>query len=311
MNDETTSKFVETEHLRLVMESFSNLQPALSLDRSDIEVKLKEYSLALGKGCNEAKLYISSEDSTKNSGERQHIQQRDLYLCHAVNINRHRITRLGTGEEAPSTLENDMAYLITRSFAQAYGRNTADIMLSDPDLHRSKIKMAQIIVYIPDDLMIGEEKEQLRRMQNSINEALTNVIGTKEKLPLFITTYRVPMAKHEDPLIAVRLMTHAKDVFDLIVEDTPEFFERILSGVAIYEKYKLNRRGRTKMLENKIWNNEIEALSSPRHASISFFRRWSDILRLLKQRIYRKGWHPKRVDAWSNGLGQTDGEQHE
>ena len=161
--------------------------------------------------------------------------------------------------------------------------------------------MAQIVVYIPDDLDIGKRKESLRRLQNSMTQGLANVLATDYPLPQFATIYRVPMTKDEQPIVAVRLWTHTKDCVDLLMADTPEFFERILTGLSIQEK-KDNKRGRTKMLENKIWRTEIDSLESPRHRGIPFFKKWATILKTLVNRAYKKGWHPVRKDAWGNGL---------
>ena len=299
IGDEANSKYVESEHLRLAMESYSGLQPALTLDRSDVVVKLKEYSQAIGKGCKESQLFITDESHEKG-GERQPIQHRDIYLAHAVHMNRTKITRIATGEDSPTIIENDLKYLVTRAFSQAYGRNVADIMLSDIEIHRRKIKMAQVTIYLPDDLHIGKRKEQVRRMQNAVSQSLSNVLGFKHKLPQFITTYRIPMSDREQPIVALRLMTHAKDVIDLLIGDTPEFYERILTGISLQEA-KENKRGRTKMLENKIWHNEVAALESPRHRGVPFFKKWAAILKVLIQRAYQKGWHPERKDAWGNG----------
>tara|TARA_B110000914_G_C15511502_1_gene471094 strand:+ start:640 stop:2679 length:2040 start_codon:yes stop_codon:yes gene_type:complete len=299
ISEEANTMFVETEQLRLAMECYGGLQPALSLDRSDVVVKLKEYSLALGKGCKESSLFISDINHPKG-GELQEIQYRDVYLAHATHMNRNKIARLATGEDNHSVLEGDMKYLVTRAFAQLYGRNVADIMLSDVELHREKIKMAQVVVYLPDDMNIGKRKEHVRRLQNTISQALSNVLGTKHILPQFITTYRIPMTNREQPIVTLRLMTHTKDIVDLIIGDTPEFYERILTGISLQEA-KDNKRGRTKMLENKIWHNEIASLESPRHRGVPYFKKWASILKILIQRAYQKGWHPERKDAWGNG----------
>ena len=57
MNDEANQKFVENEALRLVLENYKGLQPAVMLDRSDVIVKLSEYSNSLGKNSQWAELY--------------------------------------------------------------------------------------------------------------------------------------------------------------------------------------------------------------------------------------------------------------
>jgi hypothetical protein len=182
-------------------------------------------------------------------------------------------------------------------------------MLKDLELHRSKIKMAQIIIHLPDDESLVLQRQHLRRLENSVTEGLTNLIGQKEKLPVFVTSYRIPMQSNEQPLISIRLMTHAQDVFDLLEEDTPEFFERILTGVSVHEKYKENKRGRTRILENRIWQNEIEALRSKSLQGMPFFRKWADILDVLKRRVYADMGR-KRKNAWGHGLKTKEGGDH-
>ena len=207
------------------------------LDRSDVIVKLSEYSNSLGKNSQWAELYREEKvERGQKKIESTRIQERDLYLGHSIHLNRHRIEALGTGRAPASTVENDLTYSVTRAFAQAYGRNAGEIMLSNLDVHRSKIKMAQVVIYLPDDMTIVSRKEQLRRLQDSVTEALQNKFATKWNLPIFVTTYAVPMEERDHPIVSVRLMTHAKDVFDLLVEDTPETFEKILTNVSLYEQ---------------------------------------------------------------------------
>ena len=81
--------------------------------------------------------------------------------------------------------------------------------------------MAQIVIYIPEDLETGKRKESLRRLQNSMTQGLANVLGADYPLPQFATIYRVPMTKDEQPIVAVRLLTHTKDCVDLLMADTP------------------------------------------------------------------------------------------
>jgi hypothetical protein len=299
ISEEANAKFVESEHVRLAMESYAGLQPALTFDRSDVVVKLQEQSKAIGKGCNEAKLFITDEEHPRG-GERIKIQHRDVYLSHAIQMNRGKMVRLANGQDNESHVKSELQHLTKRAFSQVYGRGVGEIMLSDNPLHRQKIKMAQIIVYIPDDLEIGKRSTSLRRLQNTLSQGLSNVLGVEYTLPQFATIYRVPMTKDEQPIIAVRLMTHTKDIVDLLTADTPEFFERILTGISIQEK-RDNKRGRTKMLENKIWHAEINSLESPRHRGIPFFKKWAAILKTLVKRAYQKGWQPERKDAWGNG----------
>lgn len=299
ISEEANAKFVESEHVRLAMESYAGLQPALTFDRSDVVVKLQEQSKAIGKGCNEAKLFITDEQHPRG-GERVKIQHRDVYLSHAIQMNRGKMVRLANGQDNESHVKSELQHLTKRAFSQVYGRGVGEIMLSDNPLHRQKIKMAQIIVYLPDDLEIGKRSTSLRRLQNTLSQGLSNVLGVEYTLPQFATIYRVPMTKDEQPIIAVRLMTHTKDIVDLLTADTPEFFERILTGISIQEKRE-NKRGRTKMLENKIWHAEINSLESPRHRGIPFFKKWAAILKTLVKRAYQKGWQPERKDAWGNG----------
>jgi len=299
MSEEANAKFVETEQLRLVMENYSGLQPASTFDRSDVVVKLNEHSQALGKGCDEAKLFIT-DDGHVRGGERLKIQERDVYLTHAIHMNRGKVSRLATGQDNETHTESAFQHLTKRAFAQVYGRGVGEILLSDNPLHRQKIKMAQIVVFIPDDLEVGKRKQSLRRLQNTLTQGLDNVLANEYTLPQFTTIYRVPMTKDEHPIIAVRLMTHTKDIVDLLTADTPEFFERILTGISLQEK-KDKKKGRTKMLENKIWHTEITSLESPRHRGIPFFKKWAAILKILVKRAYQKGWQPERKDAWGNG----------
>ena len=312
MSDEATARSVDAELLRIALEQYNGLQPANSMDRSDVIVKMKEFSGVLGKGSEEAKLIIQQPTGNGNFTERSHpIQNRELFLSHAVSMNRKRLMRLATGQDTFASLSNDLRYLLTRAFAQAYGRNAGEIMLKDLELHRSKIKMAQIILHLPDDGSLPLQKAHLRRLENSVTESLTNLIGQKEKLPVFVNSYRIPMQSNEQPLITLRLMTHAQDVFDLLQEDTPEFFERILTGVSVHEKYKEGKRGRRRILENRIWQNEIKALRSKSLRGMPFFRKWADILDVLKRRVYGNMGR-KRNNGWGHGLqSDSGGEQIE
>ena len=98
MNDEANQKFVENEALRLVLENYKGLQPAVMLDRSDVIVKLSEYSNSLGKNSQWAELYREEKvERGQKKVESTRIQERDLYLGHSIHLNRHRIEALGTG----------------------------------------------------------------------------------------------------------------------------------------------------------------------------------------------------------------------
>ena len=57
MNDDAVSQFVNLELKRYVMENYCDLQP-VTMDRSDIIVKLEEFSKALGKHSDSAKFCI-------------------------------------------------------------------------------------------------------------------------------------------------------------------------------------------------------------------------------------------------------------
>lgn len=313
MNDEANQKFVENEALRLVLENYNGLQPTVMLDRSDVIVKLSEYSNSLGKASQWAELYREEKDERgQKKIESTRIQQRDLYLGHSIHLNRHRIEALGTGRAPSSTVENDLTYSVTRAFAQAYGRNAGEIMLSNLDVHRSKIKMAQVVIYLPEDMTIVSRKEQLRRLQDSVTEALQNKFATKWNLPIFVTTYAVPMDERDHPIVSVRLMTHAKDVFDLLVEDTPETFEKILTNVSLFEQKttdgKQNGRPKNTVLENAIWNSEIKAMTSKKNRGISFFKRWGDILKIVKKAIYINRAQRNKT-GWSNGVAEEESQR--
>lgn len=306
MSDEATARSVDAELLRIALEQYNGLQP-FPIDRSDILRAMEAYSRDLGKGCEEAKLIIQESTGNGNFTERSlPIQHRELFLSHAVSMNRKRLMRLATGQDKFDSLSSDMRYLFTRAFAQAYGRNAGDIMLKDLELHRSKIKMAQIILHLPDDGSLPLTKAFQTRLENSVTDSITNLIGQKEKLPVMVNSYRIPMQSNEQPLITIRLMTHAQDVFDLLQEDTPEFFERILTGVSVHEKYKEGKRGRRRILENRIWQNEIKALLSKSHRGMPFFRKWADILDVLKRRVYGHMGR-KRNNGWGHGLQSDSG----
>ena len=100
MSDEATSRSVDAEILRIALEQYNGLQPANSMDRSDVIVKMKEFSGVLGKNCEHAKLTIKESNKDGNLDERKlHIQHRELFLSHAAAINRKRVMRLATGQD--------------------------------------------------------------------------------------------------------------------------------------------------------------------------------------------------------------------
>ena len=108
-----------------------------------------------------------------------------------------------------------MEKLVARAFAQAYGRQRGEIMLRDEILHRNKIKMAQIVAYIPDDLDSLNQRSNVIAFENALERALSKSLGKEHYLPIMVTTYRVPMSENRTPIIGIRMMTHVKDVFDL------------------------------------------------------------------------------------------------
>ena len=60
-------------------------------------------------------------------------------------------------------------------------------------------------------------------------------------------------------------MTHVKDVLDMIVEDTPELFEKVLANVGLDEWKQRNVRGTGTFPENRIFRDEVKALRHERH----------------------------------------------
>ena len=295
-NDGANKQFVSLEAMRLALENYCNMQPELMVDRSDVIVKLDEFSNSLGKNSEGAKIWVESSNSGTQGID---IQHRDLFIAHSINLNRHRVDSLARGVSDSKSIENEMTYAVTRAFAQAYGRNAGEILLSDLELHRAKIKMAQIVIYLPEDMEIIGRETLLTRLQNSINQALKRKLGSKYELPTFVTTYAVPMEQHEHPVISLRLMTHAKDLFDLIREDTPEIYQFMISNHSVNE-LKSGKKPKTKIVENSNWHSEISAMKDKQNRSIPFFSRWADVLSILVKRMYSSSWSKRRKDAWDN-----------
>ena len=298
MNDDAVSQFVNLEIKRYVMENYCDLQP-VSMDRSDIPVKLEEFSRALGKHSETAKFCIKAEDEFSKDSLIK-IQFRDLYLGHAMAINKKRVQHLASGELKGEQLAPEMEKLVARAFAQAYGRQRGEIMLRDEILHRNKIKMAQIVAYIPDDLDSLNQRSNVIALENALERALSRTLGKEHYLPIMVTTYRVPMADNKSPIIGIRMMTHVKDVFDLICEDTPELFEKVISGISINEMKKHGKH-KGRYLENANFRNEVEALRDKNLRDIPFFGKWADVIETVLARMYRPGYQPKNPEAFNNG----------
>lgn len=294
--DGANKQFVSLEAMRLALENYCNMQPELMVDRSDVIVKLNEFSNSLGKNSEGAKIWVENSNSGTKGIDLQH---RDLFIAHSINLNRHRVDSLARGVTDSTSIENEMTYAVKRAFAQAYGRNAGEILLSDLELHRAKIKMAQIVIYLPEDMEIIGRETLVTRLQNSINQALKRKLGSKYELPTFVTTYAVPMEQHEHPVISLRLMTHAKDLFDLIREDTPEIYQFMISNHSVNE-LKNGKKPKTKIVENSNWHSEISAMKDKQNRSIPFFSRWADVLSILVKRMYSSSWSKRRKDAWDN-----------
>ena len=80
-------------------------------------------------------------------------------------------------------------------------------------------------------------------------------------------------------------MVHAKDIFDLLCEDTPELWGRILTGVSI-EEMNENRMGRTVVQENHKFRHEIKALRSEANREVPVLSKWADGLDRFMTEIY-------------------------
>ena len=308
LNDPAVQDWVEFECMRHVLEAHRGLQPATT-DRSDVTVYMNEFSAALGKGSQGSKFVILNEERPEIDATVR-IQHRDLFLGHATNLNRGRIIGIATGSHDPGSLDRVMGDLVTRAFAQAYGRNAGEIMLRNAEIHRSKLKMVHVSLYIPDDLEATASLDELVRLENAFSRATVNAIGFAEPLPVKITTYRIPMEENQEPVCAVKCITHTKDVLDLLCEDTPELWEKVLVNVGL-DEMRRSVRGTGTFLENRVFRNEVKALRHPRHRDLPFFRKWADALEIVLNRLYRRGWQPRRRNAFGNGLQLTAGEEGE
>ena len=196
-----------------------------------------------------------------------------------------------------------MQKLTSRAFAQAYGREHGEINLRDEELHRAKFKMAHIVAYVPEDMPLLESQEAVLQFEDALSKGLMAGIGDhRTRFPVLVTTYRVPMGKQAYPTIGVRFMVHAKDIFDLLCEDTPELWGRILTGVSI-EEMNENRMGRTVVQENHKFRHEIKALRSEANREVPVLSKWADGLDRFMTEIYGD-WARKNPELWNNALGK-------
>jgi hypothetical protein len=302
LRDGAVADFVELETVRAALEQHHNLQP-VTMDRSDVLVRLKEHSVTIGKGTTRGQLF-KFEEGSKETGnwDREPFQTRDIFLAHAMVLNRNQVGRYANGSLAGADLAPQMQHLTSRAFAQAYGRQAGEIMLRDEDLHRAKIKMAQVILYVPNDMEELRSTEQVARLENAMFTAVTEALGgTRGLLPVMVTTYRMPMEAHEYAIVGVRLMTHAKDVFDLLGADTPELWEKVLTGISIGEMD--SHKGRGVIQQSHLFKFEKKALRSDINRGVPLLSSWADVLDRVTGEMYRSGYQPKNPDAWSDGMG--------
>ena len=296
MDEGAVKDFVDYEVMRLAMEKSCNLQTASGMDRSDVIVRMDEHIATIGRGTEAAKLRPSASQKEK-------FQHRDVFLSHAMSMNRNEVVQLASGRSRGEDLSARMQKLTSRAFAQAYGREHGEINLRDEELHRAKFKMAHIVAYVPDDMPILESQETVLQFEDALSKGLIAGIGDhRTRFPVLVTTYRVPMGKYSYPTIGVRFMVHAKDIFDLLCEDTPEMWDRILTGVSI-EEMNENRFGKSVVQENHKFRHEIAALRSEVNREVPALAKWADGLDRFMTEIYGD-WARKNPELWSNALGK-------
>ena len=97
-------------------------------------------------------------------------------------------------------------------------------------------------------------------------------------------------------------MVHAKDIFDLLCEDTPEMY-RILTGVSIEEMNEkpLRQIGGS---GNHKFRHEIAALRSEVNREVPALAKWADGLDRFMAEIYGD-WARKNRELWSNAFWQA------
>jgi len=296
MDEGAVKDFVDYEVMRLAMEKACNLQTASGMDRSDVLVRMDEHAATIGRDTAAAKLRPSANETEK-------FQHRDVFLSHALSMNRNEVIQLASGRSRGEDLGARMQKLTSRAFAQAYGREHGEINLRDEELHRAKFKMAHIVAYVPEDMPLLESQEAVLQFEDALSKGLMAGIGDhRTRFPVLVTTYRVPMGKQAYPTIGVRFMVHAKDIFDLLCEDTPELWGRILTGVSI-EEMNENRMGRTVVQENHKFRHEIKALRSEANREVPVLSKWADGLDRFMAEIYGD-WARKNPELWNNALGK-------
>ena len=296
MDEGAVKDFVDYEVMRLAMEKSCNLQTASGMDRSDVLVRMDEHAATIGRDTAAAKLRPSANETEK-------FQHRDVFLSHALSMNRNEVIQLASGRSRGEDLGARMQKLTSRAFAQAYGREHGEINLRDEELHRAKFKMAHIVAYVPEDMPLLQSQEAVLQFEDALSKGLMAGIGDhRTRFPVLVTTYRVPMGKKAYPTIGVRFMVHAKDIFDLLCEDTPELWGRILTGVSI-EEMNENRMGRTVVQENHKFRHEIKALRSEANREVPVLSKWADGLDRFMTEIYGD-WARKNPELWNNALGK-------
>jgi hypothetical protein len=296
MDEGAVKDFVDCEALRLALEKCNNLQTASGMDRSDVLVRMDEHVATIGRGTAAAKLRPSSNVT-------EDFQHRDVFLSHAMSMNRNQVIKLASGRDRGEDLGALMQKLTSRAFAQAYGREHGEINLRDEELHRAKFKMAHIVAYVPEDMSLLESEEAVLQFEDALSKGLMAGIGDhRTRFPVLVTTYRVPMDKQSYPIIGVRFMVHAKDIFDLLCADTPELWGRILTGISI-EEMNENRMGRTVVQENHKFRHEIKALRSEANREVPVLSKWADGLDRFMAEIYGD-WARKNPEKWNNALGK-------
>jgi len=276
MDTQAVNAFVEFETMRLAMERITNLQSAGSMDRRDVIVHLRELQDQMGQHTAAALIWDELGGSTR-------FQHRDLYLGHAMPMNEHDIERLASGRSDGMSLMSSMQKTVARAYAQVYGRGVGDIELRNEHLHRAKLKTAHVVAYVPDNLAIFNDPANVTRFEDALKTGLHAALGHERgTFPVLVTTYRVPMPAGSYPTVGVKLMTHTKDLIELLAEDTPELWDNVLTGLTI-DDMQNKRRGNSVKLENRKFRHEVDVLRSPVNQSVRLFGKWADALdRVLK-----------------------------
>ena len=180
---------------------------------------MDEHAATIGRDTAAAKLRPSANETEK-------FQHRDVFLSHALSMNRNEVIQLASGRSRGEDLGARMQKLTSRAFAQAYGREHGEINLRDEELHRAKFKMAHIVAYIPEDMPLLESQKAVLQFEDALSKGLMAGIGDhRTRFPVLADHLRAHGQKAY-PTIGVRFMVHAKDIFDLFVKT------RLSCGVA-------------------------------------------------------------------------------